>query len=182
MERLSRRRLALAAVALAADFALVGCQKVHADDWAAEKYGPQAAKLKREASEAYQVAELVPGGLLPKKEGVLPRPIVVFQVAYGQDDWALQYHRLNRRLDAAATPEAARGFAIVRYGMKSSNKGWVRKRGRGPVEIDGVHEEVMTVTFVDRATRRGTKILVAGSDDDALLEAVQATSSFVPPP
>lgn len=167
---------------LAAALAVVGCQKSNADDWARERYGAEVATLKKDASIAFQRAEMVPGGLQPSKEGFLPRPAVVLQVAFGQNDTALEVHRVNRSLDAPPSVSVVRGFVVVRYGMKHSNKGWIRKRGRGPVEVDGVHEEIMTVTFVDRATGQGTKIEVAGSDDDALVEAIQATPSFRRPP
>lgn len=174
-ERLHHRPPAIAVLALGVVLTTAGCKKPNANDWASDRYGTESTSLAKEAVDAFQLAEYVAGGLRPTQSAVLPRPYVVFKLPLGQDESRLDYHRVNKAIDTPATAAAVRGFAVVRYGVQHSNKGWMRKRGRGWVEIDGVHEDVMSVTFVDRATRKGTKILIKGQEDDDLIEAIDAT-------
>lgn len=91
-----------------------GCKKPNANEWATERYGADAsAALKREAHEAYSRAELVPGGLQPSEVGRLPKPYLVFKVAYGSD-YDVDYHRVAASMDAPS-PTELRAFVVVRY-------------------------------------------------------------------
>lgn len=148
-----------------------GCKKPNANEWATDRYGAEAsATLRREAREAFQRAEMIPGGLQPSESGRLPKPYLVFKVAYGSD-YDVDYHRVDASMEAAS-PVDLKGFAVVRYTSEHSYTGVARVRGGGKVLLGRTDRDVMIVTLVDRRTKIGTKILVVGQDDATLLDVL----------
>lgn len=162
----------LAAIVLAAS----ACKKPNANEWALERYGSVGETLRHDTENMFALAEGVAGGLNPSATAALPRPYLVFKVAYGPDTNRLDFHRINKALDPSPPIASVRGVAVVRYVTDFTYQGTVRVRGGGHV-VQGTYKDMMLVTLIDRETKAARKIAVTGQEDADLTAALEGLPS-----